>query len=243
MTVTECARYTHDTGNVASVTVPITAAVAAGQRLILAVNGAALNAATGFTATDTKGNTYTQRAFAICAVAAVDGQIAILAASVTTALTTSDTITVTCTGRSPDKWCVIGVQVDDVSAGFDVSATNTGTTSAAVSTGTTAAAAQDAELLVAVYGFTDAGAAVTLTQAGWTQLAKATASPSSSPKGMIVAYQYVAASGTRAASGTLSSSQAWVGAIAAYKQDAPPPATFCWLYDGTTDIPMDITVA
>jgi hypothetical protein len=179
MTVTECARVTHDTGNVASVTVPITAAVAAGQRLILAVNGAALNAATGFTATDSKGNTYTQRAFAICSVAP----------------------------------------------------------------GTTATAAQDAELLIAVLGFTDSGAARTLTMAGWTQLTKATASPSSSPKSMILAYQYVSASGSRAGSGTLSASEAWVGAIAAYKQDAAAPATFCWLYNGTDDIPMDITVA
>jgi hypothetical protein len=244
MTVSECARYTRDSGNTGSVSVPVTAGVSAGKRLVLAVNGAALNAATSFSATDSQGNTYTQRAFAICSVAAVDGQIAILDANITAALSTSDTITVTCNTRSPDKWCVIGVQADDVSGGFDVAATNTGGTGSSVATGTTGTAAQDDELLIAVIGLTDSGADATLTMTDWTQLAKATASPGSNPKSLFMAYRYVSASGTRSGSGTLpGGSEAWVGAIAAYKQDAPAAQPFCFLFDGTTDIPMDITVS
>lgn len=243
MSATECARYTRDSGNIATVAVPITAAVAVGKRVVLAVNGAALNAATSFSATDSKGNTYTQRAFAVSAVAAVDGQIAIISGAITTALTTSDTISVTCNTRSPDKWCAIGLAVDDIAGGYDVSATNTGTTGTALATGTTGAAAQDRELLVAAFGFTDATAARTLTMAGWTQLTKATASPASSPRSLILAYQYIQATGTRAGTGTLSSAEAWVGAISAYKQDAPPSQAFCYLYNGTTDVAMDVTVA
>lgn len=237
----ECARYTQDSGNVASVPVTVSAACPVGSHVILAVNAPAVNLATGFTASDNKGNTYTQLQFATHATAA-NGQMSLFDMQVTTALAIGDTITVACTGRSPGKWAVIAICETDITA-YDVSAKNTGSGSA-VDSGTTAAAAQNQELLVFAAGFTDSAGADTMTDAGWTQLPKAVASAASAPKSLILAWQQVNAAGTRHTIGTLSGSEAWVGIIGAFKQSvAPPPATNqWWLNTGSGFVAMDMTI-
>lgn len=220
----ECARHTRDSGNIGTVVVPVTAAVPSGATVVVAVNGAALNAATGFTATDTAGNTWTERAFQVHGTP-VNGQIGILTCPVETALTTSDTISVTCVSRTPDKWAVLGIAFGDVS-GVDVATQTTGADGSSMSTGTTASAAQDSQMLVSAFGYT--GTVTFTAQAGSDGSATATASPGAAPRSVGISWRPVDAPGARSGTGSLSGSQAWVGAIVALNTLPPldTPAGF-----------------
>ncbi len=208
--VGEVIRTLHDTPNVSNIDCAILNTVPVGHTIILAVNAPAVNAITNFTATDTKGNTWTQRAFQIAGTV-TNGQIAILTCQVTTELTTSDTVNIVANTRSPGLWMVIAQEFSDLTGGFDVSAsaTNTNTTPSA----TTAIAAQNKELVFGAFAW--AGSNTLTAGSGFSDVAEL--STSSSVKELHVEWKYVDASGTRTANGTLSSTQ-WVAAVVAMKQ-------------------------
>lgn len=208
-------RYTHDTTNVTSVTVPVLVAVAAGARLVVAIDAPVTGSVTSFTITDSKANTYTVRSTQNAA--SINYQLALADSVLTTALATTDTVTITVAGASPAKWCVNAISVDNLS-GYDTQATASGS-STTPNSGPTAVAAQDTELVVGVVGYPDAGSAVTFTpDGGLSALAKVTSSPASAPRSMVLCYGYVSAAGTRTFSGTLSASNPWGAIVGAYKQ-------------------------
>jgi len=238
----EIARYAHDSAtNVSSVSVPVSFAAPAGTRIILAVTTNPNTAVTGYTATDSKGNTWTQRSLQVHATSN-NSDLGILECLVTTALTTSDIITVgnTSSLRSPAIWIVLAEGFDDLSGGFDVQASATGTSTAPAS-GATGTAAQNGELVFGAVGFT--GNPTFTTGAGFTGPAGGQLNTTSTLRGLGVEWQYVNAAGTRSAGGTLSTSQGWCAAAAAFEQGAAALQPFCFYFDGTNDIPMDVTVA
>ena len=219
--VNECVRYEYSVTNAGSVSAPIIAAVPAGRTIVLAVNAPALNAITSFTATDSKGNAWNQRAFAANAMV-VNGQGAILVCHVTTALTTSDTVTVTAVTRSPDRWAVLALQFDDIltSAATDQTATTAGGIGSALTVGPTAATTQADELVVAAFPIT---AAPTVTAgSGFTAQPIVTTSNATAPKSLIVEWRYVTTTGAQTAAATLSASQSWAGMIVTLKKAAAP---------------------
>ena len=149
----EIARYTLDQGTATNhVTVPYTASVAAGRFVVLAVNAPAGSTGVTYNATDTKGNTWH---FAVVEDAAVaNNRLGVLWAIISTAVTTSDTITLNVSSGVRQTWLVVG-QAFDNPTGIDVYTTSQGTTSSPT-TGTTAAAAQNAQLLFWCSGWSGA---------------------------------------------------------------------------------------
>jgi hypothetical protein len=238
----EIARYAHDSAtNVSSVAVPVSLAAPAGTRIVLAVNSNPNTAMTGYTASDSKGNTWTQRAFQVHATSN-NSNLGILECLVTTSLTTSDTITVGNMSnlRSPAIWLVLAHGFDDVSAGFDVQTSATGTSTAPAS-GATGAAAQASELVYGAVGFT--GNPTCTLGSGFSGPAGGSLYATTTTRGLAAEWQYVTASGTRSAGSTLSGAQGWCAAVASFEQGAVPLQPFCFYFDGTNDIPMDVTVA
>lgn len=241
----------HDaaSGNVSSFAVTITTTAPVGSRVLLAVNAPAVTLMSGFTAVDSKGNTWTARGFRGHATAA-NAQVGLLAAEITTALLstgTPDTITVSSIDKSPGKWAVVAVAFDDIDGGtaYDTTAGPgvNSATSLAVTSGDTASASQNQELVFGAVGFTDASAAVTFTPSGgFTAETKETADPSSSPKGLVVCWAYVDAAGARSFAGNLSSSQAWASVVGAWKQTFPAPTASVWNWKdaGGVNHPADL---
>ena len=238
----EIVRYAHDSAtNVSSVTVLVSLAAPAGTRIILAVNSNPNTAVTGYTATDTKGNTWTQRSLQVHATSN-NSNLGVLECLVTTPLTTADTITVGNTSnlRSPAIWIVLAEGFDDLSLGFDVQASATGT-SASPASGATGASAQARELVFGVVGFT--GNPVFTIGSGFTGPAGGQLNTTTTTRGLAVEWQYMSVSGPYSAGGALSGSQGWCAAVTTFKQDAAALQPFCFYFDGTNDIPMDVTVA
>jgi hypothetical protein len=236
MTVTdEVVRYTKDTGNVSSVTVNVDKNVAVGSTVILVCNHPVTGTVTGWTVTDTKGNTYTKRGSN--QATPLNYQVVLFDSKLTTALVGgTDTITIAVTGASPAKWCVQAIAANDLDV-FDKGNNGSGT-GTALSVAALSVAAQNAQLEVGVFAWTDAVGAVNMTGGtGYTTVPKTTASPASTGRSMQLEYQYVNAAGTRNASGTLDSSQGWGGVMAAYNQKiASTPIAY--LFDGSTSTPL-----
>lgn len=217
MAVTEdVVRYSHTTPNVASVTFPILKAVPSASTFILGWNAPVTGAVTAWAVTDSKGNTYTVRGAINTTQLNYQAGLTGLPAG-HTALTTSDTVTITATGASPAKWGVTGISADDLT-GYDTGVSASGAGSV-TSSGATAAGAQNAELIVGITAWTDAGgtAANFTAGAGFSALAKVTATDRS----VALEYQYVNAAGTRTANGTLSTSQGWGAIVGVWKQTPP----------------------
>lgn len=214
--VQEAARYTQSTPQRSSVTVTLAHNVAVGHTLMLAVNATNPNAATDWSAIDSQGNTWTK--IAQQNSASSNYQVAVLTTQVNFALTTTDTITVTIAGTAkPAGWSVIVDEFDDL-AGLDQSNTAFATTNSPTIT-STAVGSQNTELVYAAVAWTDSGS-VTLTDgAGFTSNAEATAATTPA-RTMQTMWDYVNSSGTRTASGTLTSSQAWGTVLAVMKQTA-----------------------
>lgn len=221
MAGTQCASFEYSVGNIGKVTVPVTAAVAAGRTLVLCVNAPALNAITNFTVTDTKGNVYTQKAFATAA-SLINCQLAILTSPITTALSTSDTFEVTAVTRSPGTWCVAAVSFDDIAATapFDQVATGNGTGSTL--SVTTPATTSANEVVIAAFGITSIP--VVTPDASFISLPLVSTSNPTGPRSLFVMYKYVSAIAAQTASLTLSAGQGWGAAVTTFKTTvvAPP---------------------
>lgn len=216
--VAECARYNHDTTNVASITANFTHAVSAGQTIVMFVNAPVTGSITGWTVGGSKNNTWvagpTENATSL------NYQMAVFTCKVTNAITTSDTYTVTVTGASPAKWCVLAAIFDDLAAAtIDASGVTSGTASA-LTVSTTGATTQAAELVVAGFAYTDAATPVGFTAGtGFTAVGSPViASPTSTPRTLAVEYRYVTATGTQTATGTLGAGEGYGAVIATLKQ-------------------------
>lgn len=238
----EIARYTYDSAtNVSSVTVPVSVAAPTGIRIVLAVMTNPNTAMTGYTVTDSKGNSWSQRSFQVHSISN-NANLGILECGVTAALTTVDTITVGNVSnlRSPTAWLILAEGFDDLSSGFDVQASATGT-SITPASGPSATAAQNSELVFGATGFT--GNSTYAAGSGLTTPVGGALYTTTIPRGLAVVWQYLNSAGTRSVSGTLSLSQGWCSAVTAYKQSgAATLQPFCFVFDGTNDIPMDVTI-
>jgi len=238
----EICRFTHDSAtNVASVTVPVVNAAPVGTRIILAVATNPNTAVTGYTVTDTKGNTWTQRSLQIHATPN-NCNLGVMECIVTTALTTSDTLTVgnTSSLRSPAIWLVAAEGFDDLSAGFDVQASATGTSTSPAS-GASATTAQARELVFGAIGGT-ANPAVTL-GTGSTGPSGGALTTTVTTRFLAVEWKYVTTTGAQNATAVLGGANGWCAAVDTFKQDAPPLVPACYLVTSSGDKPMDITVA
>jgi hypothetical protein len=220
--INEVARYTHDTTGQTVATVPILAPVPVGEFIVMPVNIPAGISVAISSVTDSKGNTWTLRATENAATA--NYQLYVYTCIPTTALTTSDHITITA-ASSITKWMVLAHHFDDITS-FDVSAVGTSTTST-MTTGTTATAANNDQLLYCAFAWTDASSTVAMTPAaGFDTPAagKATCSPSSAPRALESQWTYVSTPGTRSSGATLSSTQGSGGVILALNRNVSIPA-------------------
>ena len=181
--------------------------VAAGQFLALAVNSHGGTAGSVFTATDTKGNVWTQRAINDTSV--TNNRVAILTCTVSTAVTTADTITLTISSGTRATWCVVVEEFDPV-VGFDAAANANGSATSAISAGS-AASTHASELIVAALGWS--GLFTISTMAGG-YTAEPTITATTATRNVTLAWKYETTAGTRAPSGTLSGSTASAGAMA-----------------------------
>jgi hypothetical protein len=185
-----------------------------GHTLILAVNAHGGTAGSVFTATDTKGNTWTQRFINDTTV--TNNRVAVLTAPVTTALTTSDTINLTISSGTRATWLVDVHDFDDLAA-FDVTANAAGTASTSMDSGLTATSTQNSELLFGAFGW---AGTQTLTTPGAGYTAGAALSAPTAGRNLAVEWQYVNTAGTRQATATLSGGTAWAGGVVAMKAAA-----------------------
>lgn len=206
-------KFTRDTGNTTTVTANVLVAVPAGAKFVVVANAPVTGSITAWSISDSKGNTYSPARVTQNGTS-LNYQMAMFDSVVSTALTTSDTVTISVTGASPAKWDVYGLYSNDAGA-FDSSGTSVGSASA-VSVAT-ASGAQSSQLAVVAVAFTDTGATTTITpDAGFTAGTKLTASPSSAPRSLQVFWQYANSAGAKSFAGTLSSSQGWGATIVTY---------------------------
>lgn len=205
--------------------VPVQAGAPIGTTVLLAVETNALSTADGnFAATDNAtgggaANVWTEVAHRFKSGTT---QISLLACTLTRALTTSNTITLTHalsgTAVTVAFWCVSAEAFDDL-AGFDVMAVNDGSSASATS-GPTAAGAQANELAFVVTA--SGGTGVTLTQqAGWAASPQVDAA-GASVRHLLASWKYLTSGGTRSGSTGLSASATWAQIVAVFKSAAPP---------------------
>lgn len=204
-----------DIVNDATISLTVSAAVAAGQKVI--VCGQA-SGGPGTTATfaDSKGNTYATDA---TSNVRANGQSYIASAQITNALTTSDTITMTVSASQTAK-IVAAVQVSGLltTSAKDQSVVANGTV-VGWSTGASPATTQADELVIAACG-NDSTATETST-AGATYSELFDISTSSAAE-LTVIYKIVAGTGAQTGSGTWTNSGArgWNAALVTYKAAA-----------------------
>lgn len=217
--VSECARYNHDTGNVGTITQNFTAGVGAGKTIVFFANAPLNIAVTGWTITDTKGNTWV--AGPTIATTPANYQMASWVCKVTTAITTSDTYTVTVTGANPVKWCILAAVFDDITAAtIDASGTNSSTAVSSLTVSTTAATTQAQELVVAAFAFTDSSGGEEFSRGtGFSAVGGSViASPTATPRALAMEYNYVTATGTKTATAGLTQSEAYGAIVITLKQ-------------------------
>lgn len=210
--VGEVARVLQDNGSfVGSIAAPVLRSVPAGHTILLAVNTNANSAITSYSATDSKGNTWSQRAFQLCSIAN-NGQLAVLSCKVTTALTTSDTITVTANTRTPATWMILAEEFDDL-VSFDVQVSATGTSSSP-SSGATANGAQNSELVFGAFAVTSNPAFTP--GSGCTSPTGGPVNATTAARETAVQWQYVNAAGSRSAAAGLGGTQVWAAAAVVF---------------------------
>lgn len=217
----------------ATYNVPFTAAVPVGNTLVMAVNTTigGTGGQTGLTATDTKGNVWTQRVIQdvySTGNRSANGNIAVLTCTVTTPLTTSDSVTITSGGGSLTRWAVLIEEFASI-AGVDVSSGGQATTTS-ITSGVTAAAAQAAQTVIGVAGWPDAGGTTSITPtapAGFTASAELSTYSlnATSPRAIEMWWADVNAAGTRTATATLNTAEPNAGVVLALNQTVAPPST------------------
>jgi len=201
------------TASVSGLSFSFLSAVPTGHTLIGAVNVTENTTQPGVTVTDSKGNTYT-----------VDGEVTsgttdvtvVFSTLVTTALTTSDTITVTFSDTHT-RWAISVEEFDDIlSARLDQTATGSGvgtamTTSA---TGTTTAAN---ELVFGGFGFTTPSGKTFTPQAGFSNSAIQGTTVGTADRAVCNEWRYINTIGAQTVSATLNVSSTWAAVAATYK--------------------------
>jgi hypothetical protein len=202
-------------GTVSTFATAVTAAVPVGNTIIVS---AVVNAASGVTISmsDSGSNTYTKDVDITNASGPT--RTLIFSAPVTTALTTSSTITISFTTAEKDIF-VSAFQVSGLVAAsrVDQTKTNTGTNTTALTTGAMTTTTQANDLLFAAFGVDfNTGSNPTMTAgSGYTAL---TTAQTSGIWGIFPEYQIVSATGAYTATGTQSSTQLdWSAALVAYK--------------------------
>lgn len=217
---------------------PVLKNVPAGHKVVLAAQAPSTTASTSWVATDTKGNTWVKRPQQAYTTS-INSQIVVFDCVLTTPLTTSDSITVTSTDRTPAGWAVLAFEFDNLSA-FNTQQTNLGA-STAPSTGTTPAPSQDSQLVFCAFGFVDTGSANVFTKTtGFTDAPKATA-PLATPKSLACQWRYVnvAAPSGRSAIAGLAPSANWVAAIVL--ENVVTESGIWLLQTGPVKVPLEIT--
>jgi hypothetical protein len=216
----QCGLFVQDTGTaVTNVSVPITAVTTVGHKLMLGVQCSGGTAGSTFSATDTKGNTWTPHGIDDTNV--TNNRVGVLTCTVTTAHTTSDHITLSISSGTRATWVVIVDEFDDATT-FDVGAVADGI-SAAPACGPTGTAAQNNQLLYMALGWSGVFTFSTL-PAGWS--AGAVQNAPTAQRSLHTMWAYVNAPGTRSSgAAALSSSTAWAAVLAALDSTHAPPAT------------------
>lgn len=208
-------------------TIAVGAAVPVDDHLIIA--GAAGGAKLISSVSDTKGNTYQVDA---SGTNGTGNGLTIVSAHITTALTTSDTITITWSGSNATRSVAIEQYTGlDTTSWLDKVGAAAGATSTAPLSGTTATTAQANELL---FGAFEMGGNLTrpVFSAGtgngtFTKRSQATSNNGTNTgRDVATEDQVVAATGTYFADGSLSISDPWIALLCTYKIAAGGPTTF-----------------
>lgn len=208
----------------ASLTVPVTTAVASGNRVLVAVESNALAAQDGpFTCTDSKGNTYTTPAAGAVPMHSFKSgttQISLLESVLSTGLTLSDHLTVAHPAVNVLYWAVTAEAFDDLT-GFDTGSAGTGNTGASNSPtpANTPTAAQSTQLVFMVTGW--GGSGTPTVPGGWDSSPMIEAAGASNRR-LQAQWKYVNVGGARSGSLALSASGSWATILAAYNSAAAP---------------------
>jgi hypothetical protein len=206
---------------VSSWTVPVTTAAAVGTTAVMVIsasnNTGQLNT---FGASDTKGNTWTLVTYPAGATMSNTGNLqgAILYAPITTALATSDTISVNHNGTGVVSF-VCDVHTFDDIVSLDVTAT-ANAASGTVMTATTASATQNAELVVMGIATKVSGQSIT-SGTGSVGTVRNSAATGTTFRNATLAYNYVNVAGTRTYSATAGTTGAYAVGVAAFKSSVP----------------------
>jgi RHS repeat-associated protein len=209
------------TGSTATlaITAP-TSGVAAGETLIVLAGKAST---TANTVTDSKGNTYVSD---FSSFANGSTNIAIFSGRITTALTSTDTITVTFASATANPAVAYALEFSGIAAPpnkTDKVAAGKKATGTAVSTNTTTATDRPTELVLA--GF---GASLNNTFTAGSGFTKEPTAGSATVGGKTLAihgeWRVVTTQGTQSASGTLSTSAAWASGLVTYHADVTAPS-------------------
>jgi len=196
-----------------SFTLTFNKAISSGHTLLVGVAVDTTNGAGTLTATDSKGNTYTNNANAISSTTA---GVTIFSAYITAALTTSDTLTITDSTVTHSRWAVSGSEFDNlIQNGFDVKSTGTGH-SVSPSSGSTAATQNTYEVVYGAVAFGRSSSQNFTPASGYALATQVNTAAGSSDRSMASMYRYFSASSTFAASGVLTATSTWAAAVATY---------------------------
>lgn len=197
--------------------VPLTAGVAAGKRLVVFACNNTGNTDPPNTCSDSKGNIYTLDAES---TALTSRRVAVFSSRLTSALTTSDTVTVTYTTTLPNRRVVTLIAVDTIRAPSIPVTKNSGTTSTALSTPATANRDDANYIVFGVYGWNNTVTGVTLTPGGtFGNIENLESGTGATWRGMGTMWWIASAAGTEASQGTLSASpSSWEGITIGYSQ-------------------------
>lgn len=222
--VSEMAHFLYDSTTTKTAVIPVTAACSTSSFLVLAVMCPGSTANTLWTATDTKGNTWTTRQFQAAATSS-NGQVALLTCAPSVALTTSDTVSVTVDNTGATRWAALGMNYSGMS-GYDTGTTNAGATSTSLNSGTTSAGSQNDQLLVAAFARTGAAETTTPSGASASFTLQGTLDTTTTVRALDVIWGFVSSAGTRNITATMGGSHPWTGAIVVANVTATPAMTF-----------------
>lgn len=169
-------------------------------------------------AVDTKGNSYVMD---VAGYRTSTVSNAILSCRLTSSVTTSDTITITSTNVR-GRWAVTAAEFDNIHASaLDVTAHNDNPAATnPLSSGTTATSVNQVEVVLANFGFGTANANVFSVGANYSQAGtQRQTGTTSGHRGIAAEYRIYTAAATQTATGSLSPSAGYSGAIATYAAD------------------------
>jgi hypothetical protein len=206
-----------------SVTITLTAGIAAGHTLI---GGICWEAAAGTVPTissivDSRGNTWTTTPDD-SVVNGVTLAVAVIRARATTALQVGDTVTIT-VSIARSKWAIQIDEFDDVNASSpkDQVAHNAPASATALTTGTTATTAQNYELMYVAFGF---GSGRTITIPGGWSGGASVETTGGTDRALQTIWKYQTTAAVESGSLTLNTTSTYGGVIVTYKATSASPA-------------------